>query len=315
MARPDFRAAAARRLSEDRELPPAIVSLLSPETTHPSTGVKMVPVDRIEPNPEQPRLAFDEATLDRARRVHPRARGPPTHPAPPHRRWPVPAHRRRAPLAGLEDRRAARDPRAGRGHRRRHRARDLDHREPPARGHLAARRGGDVRPDDPRARVQHPQARREARQGQGLPREPAPARRRAARGPRARVFAQGHPVARLRADEGRGPEEAHAGWPTRLLATSCRWSSSARRSRAGPPGPPSTPRRPARSRRSRRPSRPRTRAAGTAGTGSGSPSPTTAWSPPSSSSTRPSRSCSASSATRTSSTRSARPTGPTSPST
>jgi ParB family transcriptional regulator, chromosome partitioning protein len=63
LARPDFRAAAARRLSEDRELPPAIVSLLSPETTHPSTGVKMVPVDRIEPNPEQPRLAFDEATL------------------------------------------------------------------------------------------------------------------------------------------------------------------------------------------------------------------------------------------------------------
>jgi len=63
LARPDFRAAAARRLSEDRELPPAIVSLLSPETTHPSTGVKLVPVDRIEPNPEQPRLAFDEATL------------------------------------------------------------------------------------------------------------------------------------------------------------------------------------------------------------------------------------------------------------
>jgi ParB family transcriptional regulator, chromosome partitioning protein len=63
LARPDFRAAAARRLSEDRELPPAIVSLLSPETTHPSTGVKLVPIDRIEPNPEQPRLAFDEATL------------------------------------------------------------------------------------------------------------------------------------------------------------------------------------------------------------------------------------------------------------
>ncbi len=64
MARPDFRAAAARRLSEDRELPPAIVSLLSPETTHRSTGVKVVPVDRIESNPEQPRLAFDEATLN-----------------------------------------------------------------------------------------------------------------------------------------------------------------------------------------------------------------------------------------------------------
>ena len=64
MARPDFRAAAARRLSEDRELPPAIVSLLSPETTHRSTGVKVVPVARIESNPEQPRLAFDEVTLN-----------------------------------------------------------------------------------------------------------------------------------------------------------------------------------------------------------------------------------------------------------
>jgi ParB/RepB/Spo0J family partition protein len=64
LARPDFRAAAARRLSEERELPPAIVSLLSPETAHRSTGVKVVPVDRIESNPEQPRLSFDEATLE-----------------------------------------------------------------------------------------------------------------------------------------------------------------------------------------------------------------------------------------------------------
>ena len=63
MARTDFRAAAARRLSEERELPPAIFSLLSPETTRRSTGVKVVPVDRVESNPEQPRLAFDEATL------------------------------------------------------------------------------------------------------------------------------------------------------------------------------------------------------------------------------------------------------------
>jgi ParB/RepB/Spo0J family partition protein len=64
LARPDFRAAAARRLSEERELPPAIVSLLSPETTHRSTGVKVIPVDRIESNPDQPRLVFDEATLE-----------------------------------------------------------------------------------------------------------------------------------------------------------------------------------------------------------------------------------------------------------
>ncbi len=64
MARPDFRAAAARRLSEERELSPAIVSLLSPERTHRSTGVKMVAVDRIEPNPENPRLAFDATSLE-----------------------------------------------------------------------------------------------------------------------------------------------------------------------------------------------------------------------------------------------------------
>ena len=63
MARTDFRAAAARRLSEERELSPAIVSLLSSETTHRSTGVKVVPIDRIEPNPQNPRLAFDPDTL------------------------------------------------------------------------------------------------------------------------------------------------------------------------------------------------------------------------------------------------------------
>ena len=64
MARPDFRAAAARRLSEERELPSAIVSLLSPEPGRRATGVRVIPVDRIDPNPQQPRLAFDEATLE-----------------------------------------------------------------------------------------------------------------------------------------------------------------------------------------------------------------------------------------------------------
>ena len=63
MARTDFRAAAARRLSEDRELPPAIVSLLSPDMNRRSTGVKVIEVDHIDSNPEQPRLAFDEGTL------------------------------------------------------------------------------------------------------------------------------------------------------------------------------------------------------------------------------------------------------------
>ena len=64
MARPDFRAAAARRLSEERELSPAIVSLLSPDGPTRSVGVRIVPVDKIEPNPEQPRLVFNQETLD-----------------------------------------------------------------------------------------------------------------------------------------------------------------------------------------------------------------------------------------------------------
>ena len=64
MARPDFRAAAARRLSEERELSPAIVSLLSPDSPTRSVGVRIVPIDHIEPNPEQPRLVFNQETLD-----------------------------------------------------------------------------------------------------------------------------------------------------------------------------------------------------------------------------------------------------------
>jgi ParB/RepB/Spo0J family partition protein len=63
LARPDFRAAAARRLSEERELSPAIISLLSSESTGRTIGVRTIPVDRIESNPEQPRLAFDEDAL------------------------------------------------------------------------------------------------------------------------------------------------------------------------------------------------------------------------------------------------------------
>jgi ParB/RepB/Spo0J family partition protein len=64
LARPDFRATAARRLSEERELSPAIVSLLSPDSPTRSVGVRTVPIDRIESNPEQPRLAFNQDTLD-----------------------------------------------------------------------------------------------------------------------------------------------------------------------------------------------------------------------------------------------------------
>ena len=65
MARTDFRAAAARRLSEEGELSPAIVSLLSNDRQGRSTGgVRIIDVDSITPNPEQPRLVMDPVTLD-----------------------------------------------------------------------------------------------------------------------------------------------------------------------------------------------------------------------------------------------------------
>jgi len=63
LARPDFRATAARRLSEERELSPGIISLLSSEATGRSVGVRVIPVDRIEPNPQQPRMEFNEEAL------------------------------------------------------------------------------------------------------------------------------------------------------------------------------------------------------------------------------------------------------------
>jgi ParB family chromosome partitioning protein len=65
LPRTDFRAAAARRLSEERELSPAIVSLLSNDRQGRSRGgVRHVDVERITPNPEQPRLAMEQSSLD-----------------------------------------------------------------------------------------------------------------------------------------------------------------------------------------------------------------------------------------------------------
>jgi ParB family chromosome partitioning protein len=64
LARPDFRAAAARRLSEERELSPAIVSLLSSDAPTRQGSVRQIPLDRIESNPEQPRVTFVQETID-----------------------------------------------------------------------------------------------------------------------------------------------------------------------------------------------------------------------------------------------------------
>jgi len=64
LARRDFRAVAARRLSEERELPSSIVSLLSSDRVGRSTGLRVIAIDRITPSPEQPRLAMDETSLE-----------------------------------------------------------------------------------------------------------------------------------------------------------------------------------------------------------------------------------------------------------
>jgi len=64
LARPDFRGTAARRLSEERELSPTIISFLAPEASSRATSSRLVPIARIDPNPQQPRLSIDEATID-----------------------------------------------------------------------------------------------------------------------------------------------------------------------------------------------------------------------------------------------------------
>jgi ParB family chromosome partitioning protein len=65
LARTDFRAAAARRLSEERELSPAIVSLLSNDRQgRSSRGVRTIDVDHIVPNPDQPRMVIDPTTIE-----------------------------------------------------------------------------------------------------------------------------------------------------------------------------------------------------------------------------------------------------------
>ena len=68
MARPDFRAAATARLNEERSqgLSQNVLSLLNADDTtvvRPA-AVRNIPVDKVVPNPNQPRLAMDKAGLD-----------------------------------------------------------------------------------------------------------------------------------------------------------------------------------------------------------------------------------------------------------
>jgi len=68
LAKPDFRAAATARLKEERTqgLSQNVLSLLAADETtivRPA-AVRNVPVDKVTPNPNQPRLAMDKAGLD-----------------------------------------------------------------------------------------------------------------------------------------------------------------------------------------------------------------------------------------------------------
>jgi ParB family chromosome partitioning protein len=68
LARPDFRAAATARLNEERSqgLSQNVLSLLNADETtvvRPA-AVRNIPVDKVTPNPNQPRLAMDKAGLE-----------------------------------------------------------------------------------------------------------------------------------------------------------------------------------------------------------------------------------------------------------
>src|SRR5262245_15947358 len=64
LARPDFRSQAALRLAGEREeLSPGIIDLLRPQGAGDVTDVRRLRVDRVDPNPDQPRLTFDEDAI------------------------------------------------------------------------------------------------------------------------------------------------------------------------------------------------------------------------------------------------------------
>jgi ParB family chromosome partitioning protein len=64
LARPDFRTQAALRLAEERdELSPGIIDLLRPKSTGDVTDVRRLRVDRVDPNPDQPRLTIDQDAI------------------------------------------------------------------------------------------------------------------------------------------------------------------------------------------------------------------------------------------------------------
>lgn len=64
MAKPDFRAAASQRLAQEEKLSDSVLSLLKPEGEQHERAVRQIAVDRITPNPKQPRIAANPEALN-----------------------------------------------------------------------------------------------------------------------------------------------------------------------------------------------------------------------------------------------------------
>ncbi|MFM8997554.1 MAG: ParB/RepB/Spo0J family partition protein [Candidatus Limnocylindrus sp.] len=64
MAKPDFRAAASQRLAQEEKLSDSVLSLLKPEGEQHDRAVRQIAIDRIRPNPKQPRIAADPDSLN-----------------------------------------------------------------------------------------------------------------------------------------------------------------------------------------------------------------------------------------------------------
>jgi len=64
VAKPDFRAAASQRLAQEEKLSDSVLSLLKPEGEQHDRAVRQIAVDRISPNPKQPRIAANPDALN-----------------------------------------------------------------------------------------------------------------------------------------------------------------------------------------------------------------------------------------------------------
>ena len=141
--RPAFKENIHRLFDEAQhtDLAPGIVSLIESRATH--AQIREMPVGKILPNPAQPRLSYDEESLTELAdsiREHGVLQPILVRPAAPSSSSsPASADGARHGMAGRDT-----IPAIVVDFDESHRARGLHHREPPARGRVAARGGDDV---------------------------------------------------------------------------------------------------------------------------------------------------------------------------